>query len=477
MEMTVPRVPPCELADATALREQIAQGQFNGEKLLHRHLTRLSEVQPHLHAASAVLREEAMRQWDEAPSGPLSGLPCSIKETIGIAGQPIRAGSNFMRPWVPARDAQVVTRLKAAGAIVVARGNVPEFAMTAEMASPRHGIARNPLDLDRAAGGASGGDAALVASGAVAFGIGTDILGSIRIPAAFCGLVGFKPASDAVPKQGCWPRIKGFTDSWQAIGPICRSVRDVRLVYQVLAQTVLPEVPSLGCSRLIEADEFPLQSLSPCIDQAWRTARAALIAAGMHSETQHFDEAAPLYDQIKSMILYDMQADWYRALNSGGQPFSLLIESWRQLTGRPGINRGLFEWLLYGATLGRFAIPHSAEQAERVVERFQTVRELYREILGNDGILLLPTMGLLAPGHGEMNRRILRPGFNRQISPLALCNYADLPAIVVPAWSFADPASGLPPSLMLAASPGQEARLLAAAETVERSVNPLRAAI
>ncbi|MBV8046937.1 MAG: amidase [Paludibacterium sp.] len=468
----MPGARPRELADATTMLLQLAQGESHAEQLLQLHLARLNALQPQLHAASHILREDAMRQWEAVSSGPLTGLPCSLKETIGMAGQPVYAGSNYMRPWVPTRDSPVVTRLKAAGAVIVARGNVPEFAMTAETTSPRHGVTRNPLAPERTAGGSSGGDAALVASGAVAFGIGSDILGSIRIPAACCGVVGFKPSSSAVPKQHSWPQIDGFTDSWLAIGPITRSVRDARLVYQVLAQTALPTVPSLEGLRLIRAEGFPLQTLSPCIDQALAAARKALTVAGMQSEGQCFDEVASLQDLIAPMILHDMQADWYEALESGGRPFHLLAEAWRQLTGRPGIDHGLFVWLLYGATLGRFAIPRSAAHAARLVGRFQTVRELYRDMLGHDGILLLPTMGWLAPPHGEMNRRTLRPGLNRQISPLALCNYADLPAIAVPAWSFADPVSGLPPSLMLVAAPGQEARLLAVAERVEQSVNP-----
>ncbi|TDR72012.1 amidase [Paludibacterium purpuratum] len=465
---------PRELADATILLQQMAQGTFGAEKLLHRHLMRLGEVQPLFNAASCILRDEARQQCDVAQPGPLAGLPCSVKETLGMAGQPIHAGSNFMRPLIPAQDSTVVARLKAAGALIVARGNVPEFAMTAETSSPRHGITRNPLAPDRVAGGSSGGDAALVASGAVAFGVGSDILGSIRIPAACCGVVGFKPASTAVPKQGAWPQIDGFTDSWLAIGPLTRSVRDARLVYQVLAQVTLPAVDTLSGLRLIEAADFPLKCESPCIDQALHAARAALLASGMRQERQRFDEVVPLYDLIAPMILHDMQADWYRALNSGDRTFRFLAEAWRQIIDRPGIDRGLFMWLLYGATFGRFSVPKHAGSSERLIGRFQTVRELYRTMLGDDGILLLPTMGMLAPAHGEMNRRSLRPGLNQQISPLALCNYADLPAIAVPAWSFADPATGLPPSLMLVAAPGNEARLLAVAEAVEQRVNPPR---
>ncbi|BEV71376.1 amidase [Paludibacterium sp. THUN1379] len=467
---------PYALPDATALLQQRQQDDFCLEKQLNRHLGLLDDIQPRLNPASHVLRQEAMDQLATLPDGVLHGLPCSVKETLGIAGQAITAGSNYMRPIVPGEDSPVVARLKAAGAVIMARGNVPEFAMTAESSNPRYGLTRNPLDPSRVAGGSSGGDAVMVASGAVAFGVGSDILGSIRIPAAFCGVVGFKPASAAVPKQGCWPTIAGFTDSWLAVGPITRSVRDARLVYQVLSGQTLPEAPPLRTLRLIDADAFPWRPESACIEQALAAARTALLADGMQAEQQRFDEVAALYDLMAPMLLHDLQDDWYGLLRSGGRSFHLLAEAWRQLTGRPGIDRGMFMWLVYAATSGRLTRPRSAAQAERLIGRFQTVRELYRSILGEDGILLLPTMGLLAPPHGEMNRRSLRPGLNRQLSPLALCNYADLPAIAVPGWRFADPATGLPPSVMLVCAPGNESALLAAAERVQAALTPLRGA-
>ena len=142
---------------------------------------------------------------------PLFGLPCSVKETFAIAGEPLTAGSMRMTPQVPTEDARIVRRLKEAGAIVMARSNVPEFAMTAESVNPRYGRTRNPLDVDRVAGGSSGGEGALVGSGASVFGVGSDILGSIRIPAAFCGVVGFKPHSGAVDQSGTWPVVTGNT--------------------------------------------------------------------------------------------------------------------------------------------------------------------------------------------------------------------------------------------------------------------------
>ena len=464
----------CSVAvDACTLRAQMAAGQLTPAVLLEQHLAQLDAVNPRINAAVEVLRDSARAEAGAPPAGPLSGLTCSVKETIGIAGHPVTAGSLRMRPIDVAQDSTVVRRLRAAGALIIARGNVPEFAMTAESSNPRYGTTGNPLDPDRVAGGSSGGDAALVAAGAVSFAVGSDILGSIRIPAAFCGVVGFKPSSAAVPKQGTWPTLSGFSDSWLAIGPLTRSVRDARLVYQVLADVELPVAPARP--RLVTAPDFPLRCESAAIGAARTAAEQALVAAGYAVDPQQFAEARARYGDLATMMLHDMQDDWYRLLGSGGAPFSLLAELGAKLAGRPTIDHGLFMWLLHGATIGRLTLPRGARAAERLIGRFREARQRIRAVLGNDGVLLLPTMGLLAPPHGEMNRRTLKPGFNPLISPLALCNYADLPAIALPAWRHPDAASGLPPSVMLAAAPGNEAGLFAAAALVEQAIGRLPA--
>lgn len=454
--------------DASDLRAQIRQGGLTPLALVERHLARLEAVAS-LNAAVEVLAQPA-RAAAEAPlQGALAGLTCSVKETIGLAGHPVTAGSLRMRPIEVETDAEVVRRLRAAGALILARGNVPEFAMTAETSNPRYGTTRNPVDPARVAGGSSGGDAALVSAGAVAFGVGSDILGSLRIPAACCGIVGFKPAADAVPKRGAWPALSGFSDSWLAIGPLTRSVRDARLVYAVLSGAALP-APAASRGRLVLAPDFPVRCAAPCIAAARTAAEQALRADGYVPDVQAFPEVRARYLDLASMMLHDMQDEWYRLLDSGGRPFSLAAECCARVLGRPTLDHGLFMWLLHGATVGRFTLPRSARAADRLIGRFMAARTRIRALLGRDGVLVLPTLGMLAPPHGEMNRRTLRPVFNPHISPLALCNYADLPAIALPAWRFADPVSGLPPSVMLCAAPGNEAGLFDAAQRVERAL-------
>ncbi|MBJ7313227.1 amidase [Rugamonas sp. CCM 8940] len=460
------------MPDAVALKQQLERGESSAAELLRQHLARLDATQGALNGATQVLRDEAAEAVRQARPGPLAGLPCTVKETFGIAGQSITAGSLRMTPQPQAADASVVAKLRAAGAIVIARSNVPEFAMTGESSNPRYGRTNNPLDPSRVAGGSTGGEGALVGSGASAFGLGSDILGSIRIPAAFCGLVGFKPASGAVDGTGTWPQIDGHTASWLGIGPITRSVRDARMVYQVIAERApAPPAPLAGL-RLIGPAGFPYSVESPCIGAALASAQTALGQEGMRPETAAFGDVGQLFFRMPSMILHDAAPSWQRLLSTpeAGR-FNVWGEALRQLTGRATIDPGLFMWMLQGATLGQFIKPRGAAQLARLIATFEAARAHYRGLLGADGILLLPTLGMLAPKHGGMNRKTLRPGPNGLMTPITFCNYCDLPTIAVPAWRHADPASGLAPSVMLACAPGAEGHLFDAAAAVEAALN------
>ncbi|EEF23854.1 amidase, putative, partial [Ricinus communis] len=364
-----------------------------------------------MNAATQIFRDEAMaraRQLDLSGdrSLPLFGLPCSVKETFGLAGQEVTAGSLRMAPQAHAEDAAIVGRLKAAGAVVIARSNVPEFAMTAESSNPRFGRTSNPLDLGRVAGGSSGGEGALVGSGGSAFGVGSDILGSIRIPAAFCGVVGFKPHSRAVDQRGTWPTVTGNTRSWLALGPLTRSVRDAELVYNVIAEHRVPP-PSGAAGRLVVPRNFPLTMRERCIEQALAAATRALVNQGYREDPQDFSATRHLYLQIPKLILDDFYDDWIRLLSSPAHGrFSPLKELLAQLAGKPTIDGGLLRWTLLGPLLK----PRSAAKVGHLAAQFADARSRFHAMLGSDGVMVLPTLGLLAPRHGQMNKQSLKPG-------------------------------------------------------------------
>ena len=450
--------------DACALLEQLRSGRRDVEAVVREHLHRLESGQSRLNAATEILREEALEQARDPRPGPLSGLPISLKETFALAGREVTIGSKRMPPIVCQEDAPVVRRLKDAGAIVIARSNVPEFVMCAETDNLRFGRSRNPLDPRRTCGGSSGGEGALVASGASALGFGTDILGSIRIPAAFCGLVGFRPHSGAVDKQGVWPVSGPHFETWNGIGPLARSVRDVRLAYSVIAETPPSPPAEVAGLRLVVPEGFPLKIDAPAIGQAVVAARAGLKAAGMDEERPAFTDIPRLFDALPRLVTGEMLPLWRQWLSAAGAPFSPGREALAQVLRQPSIYPGLFLWFLL-APLYR---PRTPERLAEVVALFDAARVHYQDLLGSDGILCLPTLGMLAPRHGQMNRKtLLRPGLNGRITAHTFANYINLSAITVPMPRFRDSRTGLVPGVMLAAAPGGEGPLLDCAAVLE----------
>ncbi len=455
---------PYEFPDATTLLAQMRDGHQTAAALLEQHLDRLRREQPRLNAATEVLADRAVAEAAEPRPGPLSGLPVSVKETIGLGGHFITAGSRRMPPIECARDAAAVVRLREAGAIVVARGNVPELGLSSETDNSRYGRTNNPLDVSRTCGGSSGGDAALVASGCVAAAIGSDMFGSLRIPAAFCGVVGFRAVSAAIDVRGAFPAVTGTLESWHAVGPITRTVRDARLLTDVLMGP-LPLPPLLEELEFVIPDPFPLKLQQPAIASAWRRAQRVLELAGLRRVTLDFSETEGLARNLGALIATELGPGFEDMLrDEHGEAFSVLRETWRRLRGRATVHDSVYR-LMRAMPLVK---PRSADRIETMLEAYRNARARFADRLGPHRLLLLPTLGTLAPPHGQMDRDALKPGLNAVMTPLSLCSYLDLAAIAMPAWSDRDPRSGLPPSVTLAGVAGSEPALFAAAIALEQ---------
>lgn len=233
-----PTVDPLRLT-AGGMASAIRDGALSVIDLIGRSLARARVLQGELNCFALILDDEASKaaaaadraMSDGRPLGPLHGVPVAIKDLTPTAGHPTTLGSWSSGNEVPARSALVVERLQAAGAIVIGKTTTPEFASSGFTASPRWGMTRNPWDPSRTPGGSSGGSGAAVAGGCVPFAEGTDMGGSVRIPAAFCGIVGFKPSLGRIPMT----ILPSVFDDISHFGPLARTVEDAILFMQATA--------------------------------------------------------------------------------------------------------------------------------------------------------------------------------------------------------------------------------------------------
>lgn len=217
------------------LAARLHAGDLSPREAVQSFLDRIEEADGDLNAYITVRAEEALAEAEalEGPRerGPLWGVPLAVKDVIDVAGAPTTAASKILADHMPARDAAVVERLRAAGAIILGKLNTHEFAYGALTTSPHFGPARNPWSSDRVCGGSSGGSGAAAAAELAAGTLGTDTAGSIRIPASFCGVSGLRPSTGRVSNRGVVP----VSWTFDAVGPIARTAEDCALVLEAIA--------------------------------------------------------------------------------------------------------------------------------------------------------------------------------------------------------------------------------------------------
>jgi len=289
-------------ATIAELAPLLARKKISPVELVELHLARIAQLQPKLNAFLTLTAELALAQARAAERellrgrcrGPLHGIPLAIKDNIWIRGVRTTAGSTILGNFVPAEDATVIRRLRRAGAVLLGKTNLNEFAYGITGENAHYGPARNPWALDRIPGGSSAGSAAAIAAGLCVASIGTDTGGSLRVPAAMCGIVGFKPTFGRVSVHGTMP----LAPSFDHVGPLARSVGDAALLLSELAgrdprdprsagprenfaQGVLrsPRKPRLGLPQ-----EYFWEQLDPAVRALTEAAVRSLVQEGARAE-------------------------------------------------------------------------------------------------------------------------------------------------------------------------------------------------
>lgn len=289
------------------ITKAIRQRAVSVSEVVEAHLDRIHRHNPALNAVVTVDAKGALHRAREADKalergeswGPLHGVPFTLKDCLETAGVRTTAGHPPLGDYIPTQDSTVAARLKGAGAILLGKTNVPPLAMTLQTNNAIFGCTNNPWDHSRTVGGSSGGAAAAVAAGLTPFDIGSDMLGSIRIPAHYCGVFGLKPTANRIPITGHIPPLPGspLPDRQMCVvGPITRSVADLALVTGVLAgpdgiNTDVPPVPWVEQTskpvaelRIAYMPVFPGVPTARAVRAAVERVATQLAAAGAHVE-------------------------------------------------------------------------------------------------------------------------------------------------------------------------------------------------
>lgn len=461
---------PCTRS-AVALARAVRGGELTAVAVVEAHLRQLDRWNPRINAVVHDRRDEALdaaRAADRtvAAAGPgddlppLLSVPVTIKESIQVEGAPNSAGALPRRDVRAERDAPVVARLRAAGAIPIGTTNTSELCMWIETDNPVHGRASNPHDPSRTAGGSSGGEGAAVAAGIAPFGIGSDVGGSIRIPAAWNGVFGHKPSLGLVPLTGAFPPTVGETGRLQVNGPLARRAEDLMPVLRVIAgpdgvcERAVPMTlgdPSgveLEGLRVLVGDRPFVGRTSPEVLRARDAAAADLAARGARVERTDLRGWRRGYEA------------YLPSLADGGALTMLdgLVEA--------GYARPTVRALLRGSphtaatrllTLGDLVAGRGTRRGRRLVAAGQAFARRVADQLG-DGVLLLPPTPTTAPRHGAT---LLRPWTGHAMQML---NLAAVPVTQVP---LGRDRRGLPLGVQVAAGPGRDHVSIAVALALE----------
>jgi len=411
-----------------------------------------------LNAFITVLAEQALAEARAADRniadgryrGPLHGIPISVKDLIDLKNVPTTAASRVRIGHVAARDAPVMARLREAGAIFVGKTNLHEFAFGVTNEDSAFGPARNPHDPARSPGGSSGGSAAAIATGMCLASVGTDTGGSIRIPAAACGIVGLKPQRGDLSCAGVVP----LSPTLDHVGPMTRSVRDARLLYEIMrgvppSQTAsITSKPRLGLPRRYFLDRLDGEVRRQFDATVERLRRAGCVIEDV--DIRHADEIVPVYLHVSLAEAARYHAPALEtAPEDYTQPVRLRLE------------------------LGRYVL---AEDYLRALQGRRVLRAEVDEALAGRDLLVLPTLPIPAPPLGAASVPIelgTEPVRAAMLRLTQLFNLTGHPAITIPCGTTP---GGLPCGCQLVGPHGHTLRLLDLAEALEPLITAAAAA-
>jgi len=443
--------------DLSAIARMIQRREMSPVEVVEAHLQQIANLNPELNAI-VTLAPDALdcarkaEQWmDER--GPLHGVPVTIKDTIETAGLRTTSGSRIRAEHVPQKDAPVVARLKAAGAIILAKTNAAEMAMDYTADNPVFGRTNHPLNAKLTPGGSSGGEAAAIATFMSPGGLGSGLAGSIRIPAHFCGIAGLKPTTGRVPGEGQFPPSTGPYSLGAVIGPMARRVGDLGILFQVLIGEITKRHQAAALQRGTRFVWYADDGVVPVTEETARAvsrAATALTDAGLvgtERRPPHVDRGNELWLKLFSRASVVQLREVYAGREDEGGSFV----SWRLATADdappPTLDEYIGNWM----------------------ERDRLREELLRW-METTPIIVAPVGATPAYPHDTLKVTVRGStmGTFRAFSYAQAFNVFDLPVVTVPAGRSPE---GLPIGVQVVGRPFAEEMVLAAAEIIEESLS------
>jgi amidase len=430
---------------ATEIASAVRAGHVTARAVVAEHLDRIMKLNPELGAFVRIRSVSALSEADDIdarsdrPELRLAGVPIAIKDNLAVRGEPMRFGSGALPDEPQAEDHPVVARLREAGAVVVGLTNLPEFAIY-PLTDSKFGITRNPWDKRRTPGGSSGGAAAAVAAAMVPVAQGNDGLGSIRIPAAACGLFGIKPGRGVVPSQI-------GADSWQGMsenGPLTTTVADAALMLEVMADAAFGVAEPSGLRIAVSIKPpGPGVSIHRSFREAVKTCEKLLMALGHDVEVE------------------DPPYPWWSAPATLSRWFSCSVADAGPYLQGAGLEQRTRWHVRAGKAVLRVRPPRESDR--------DRLRESLHPFFERHDLLVMPSLGRPCPLAKRWGDRSFLRSVITSISfaPMTgIWNLAGFPAASVP---IGPPVVGLPGCAQLVAAPGGESLLLAVAAQLERN--------
>lgn len=468
---------------ALELASAIRQGQVSAIEATDAHIDRLARINPHVNGlvegrfdAARTESEAADKRIERArvegtigELPPLLGVPCTMKEFVGVEGMPHTGGLYWQADRRAEKDGTVVKRIRDAGAVILGVSNAPEGGLWMETVNKLTGRTLNPWDPRRTSGGSSGGEGALLASGAAPFGMGSDIGGSIRIPSAFCGIPGHKPTGRLVPNTGHYPGVHGDQRGFLVIGPMGRTVRDFFPLLSIIAgpddEDPVTQEWSLEDPASIDLSDvtvYPVESNG----RMWMhtPAREAIRQAARLLEEQgatigHIDVDSETFKLFRNgfdiwgAAMSAAGGPSYADIVADGQPIPYLKE-W---LGVP-FGRSRHTWPVLTMMAAERLVGLLPGRLAKMLQARTQLQASLESLLGPRGVLLHPTYTRGAPRHGRPMLTPLDPACT------AIFNALEFPATQVPV---STDRHGLPLGIQVVGKRGADGLTLAVAQALE----------